>query len=804
MGYLLQDFRYAVRRLLKSPGFTLVSGATLALGIGAVTAIFSILHTLLLQPLPYEDPGRVAFVLGWDVQQDIMRFQVDAADYVEWREGSESFTATAAYRNWSVNLSGEGPAERLEGYRVEPGTFELLGVRPVVGRTVRPEEARRGEPVVVLSHSLWQRRFGADRSVVGRKVLLNREPWTVVGVMPEGFEFPQFNFKGDLWGPLHLDAAALADRNDSFGVVAVARLAPGTPVERAQAELDTIYRRLVADHPDDDEGRGARVIPIQELLAQQVAPALTALMAAVGLLLLIACANVAHLMLARSMERRREMAVRLALGAGRGRVARQLLTESLVLALAGGLSGLLLASWILEALRGSLPDLLLRAMPAFQTLGLHTPVLATCFGVTVATGLVFGLAPALRLSRSGPAVTLREEAATSSRRQRTGAVLVAAEVALSVLLLVGAGLLLRSFWNLTEVNPGFRPEGVLVMETSLPSEHYPDAVDRRAFFDELRRRVSGLPGVTAAGWVNVLPLSTANNSVTFQVEGRAAEAGETPRADLRVASPGYFEALGLTRVAGRGFTEADGPDAPTTAVVNQVFADRYLDGDTLGNTLQLGEAATPFRVVGVVGNVKHWDLIQPPRPEIYVPLAQVTRTRMSLAVRTAGTPEDLFAAVRAEVAAVDPDQPVFRLSTMEAFIARSLYLPSLSALLMAAFAGVALLLSAVGLAAIVAYAVGRRRREIGIRMALGARSAQVVRLVTGQGMSAVAAGAVLGLGGALAVSRLLASQLFGVGPWDPWTFGGVTAVLVVVALVASWLPARRAARVEPVVALREE
>lgn len=803
MRSLFHDLRHSVRRLLKSPGFTLVSAATLALGIGAVTAIFSILHTLLLQPLPYEDPDRVAFVLGWDVEQDILRFQVDAADYVLWRDEVESLAATAAYRNWSVNLSGEGPAERLEGYRVEPGTFELLGVRPVVGRTVRPEEARRGEPLVVISHSLWQRRFSADPLVVGRKVLLNREPWTVVGVMPEGFEFPQFNFAGDLWGPLHLDAAELADRRSSFSVTTVARLAPGVPLERAQTEIDTIYRRLVADHPDDDRSRGARIRPMQDLLAQQVRPALTALLAAVGLLLLIACANVAHLLLARSMERRREMAVRLALGAGRGRVVRQLFTESLVLAGMGGLAGLLLASWILDALRGTLPDFLLRAMPALQTLGLHGPVLATCFGVTVLTGVMFGLVPALRLSRSGSAVALREEGATTSRRQRAGAVLVTAEVALSVLLLVGAGLLLRSFWNLSEVNPGFRPEGVVVMETSLPSEHYPDAVARRAFFDELQRRAATLPGVTAAGWVNHLPLSTANDSVNFQVEGHAPEPGDSLRADLRIASPGYFEALGLDRVSGRGITEADGPEAPPTAVVNRVFAQRYLEGDALGKTFQLGAGATPFRVVGVVEDVKHWDLVRPPRPEIYVPLAQSTGPQMSLAVRTEGEPEDLFAAIRAEVAAVDPDQPVFRLSTMEALISRSLYLPTLSAVLMGAFAGVALLLAAVGLAAVVAHSVGRRRQEIGIRMALGARPSQVVRLVTGQGMVAVAAGAALGLGAALAVSRLLASQLFGVEPWDPWTFGGVTAVLVMVALVASWLPARRAARVDPRIALQE-
>jgi putative ABC transport system permease protein len=796
MSSLLHDLRYAVRRLVRSPGFTLVAAVTLALGIGAVTAIFSILHTLLLQPLPYEDPGRVAFVLGWDLRQDHMRFPVAASDYVEWRDAVESFAATTAYRNWSVNLSGTGPAERLEGYRVEPGTFELLGVRPLVGRTFGPEEARRGERVVVLSHSLWQRRFGGDRSVVGRKVSLNREPWTVVGVMPKGFEFPQFNFKGDLWGPLDLDAAALEDRSSSFAVVAVARLAPGVSVETAQAEMDTVYRRLVTEHPDDDENRGARVIPMQELLARQVRPALSVLMAAVGLLLLIACANVAHLVLARSMDRRREMAVRLALGAGRKRVIRQLLTESLVLAAAGGLVGLLMASWILDALRGSIPEFLFRVIPALQNLGIHTPVLAICLGVTLVTGLAFGLVPAVRLSRSVSA-TLREETATTASRSLTGAVLVGVEVMLSVVLLVGAGLLLRSFWNLTEVDPGFRPKGVMVMETSLPSEHYPDAVTRRAFFDELRRRIAALPGVTAAGWVSSLPLSTSNDTVTFRVEGRTAEPGETPRADLRIASPGYFEALDLARVAGRGITEGDDAEAPPVAVVNQVFAEKYLDGDALGKNLRLGDEETSFRVVGVVGDVRHWDLTQKPRPEIYAPLAQATWAQMSLAVRTQGDPTKLFAAVRAQVAALDPDQPVFRLSTLEAFIARSLYLPSLSALLMGVFAGVALLLSAVGLAGVVAYAVGRRRKEIGIRMALGARPAQVVRLVTGQGMLAVAAGSLLGLGAALAAGRLLAGQLFGVEPRDPWTFGTVTAVLVAVALFASWLPARNATRVDP-------
>lgn len=799
----LQLLRQATRRLLRSPGFSLVTVVTLALGLGAITAIFSVLHALLVVPLPYEAPERVAFVLGWDLHEDEMRFNVGSADYVVWRDGIESFSATAAYRYWSVNLSGAGPAERLHGYRVEPGTFDLLGVEPAIGRVPNAEEARQGERLVVLSHGLWQRRWGGDRAVVGGTVLLDREPWTVVGVMPEGFEYPQFNFTGDLWGPLHLDAAELADRSRSTSLVTVARLAPGVPVERAQTELDAAYARLVADHPDGDEHRGARVIPMQELLAQPVRPALTALMVAVGLLLLIGCANVAHLLLAQALQRRREMAVRFALGAGRGKLVRQLLAESLLLALAAGGGGLLLAAWMLEALRRSIPDFVVQAMPAVGSVGLHPTVLAVALGVTLLTGLLFGLFPALRMTRSGPAATLQRESHTATGRNRTGAVLVAAEVALSILLLVGAGLLLRSFWNLTGVEPGFRAEGVAVMSTSLPEQQYPEASARRSFFEEVERRLLALPGVEAAGWVSHLPLSTSNSSLRFEVEGRPAEPERTLRADFRIASPGYFDALGISRLEGRGFTTGDGPDAPPAAIVNRVFADRYLDGEALGRRLLLDGGETPFTVVGVVGDVRHWDLASPPRPEIYVPLAQVPRSTFSMAVRTAGSPEDLFPAIRTQVAALDPDQPV-RLSTLEASVARALYLPSLSATLMGSFALTALLLSSVGLAGILAVTVGRRRREIGLRMALGARSAQVVRLVLRQGMLAVLIGGAAGMAGALAVSRLLSSQLFGVDPYDPWTFAGVGLLLAVVALASAWVPARRAARVDPMVALQEE
>ena len=813
MGTLWQDLRYGARMLTRNPGFTAVAVLTLALGIGANTAIFSVINAILLRPLPYHDPGRVMFVLGWDLRRDAMRFNVSFPDFLDLREQNQVFDQMAAHRYWSVNLTGLEQPERLQGYRVTTNVFSLLGIEPFLGRTFLPDEGQPGtNRVVVLNHGLWKRRFGSDPEVIGRELTLHGQDYTVIGVMPPKFEYPQLNFKGDLWVPLPFNPGqARANRSSSFGVVAVARLKPGLPVQQAQAEIDTLCRRLEQQYPDTNANLGVRVIPMHEMLVRPFRLALLMLMGAVAFVLLIASANVTNLLLARHVARQKEFAIRAALGAGRLRLIRQLLAESLLLSLLGGGLGVLLALWSVDLMRASIPEFIVRAMPSVLEIGIDKQALAFTLLLSLLTVLVFGLVPAVRASRLDLREALQEggRSSTDSGRHRLRSLLVVSEVALSLVLLVGAGLMIRSFGNLLKVNPGFDSENVMAMNVSLPRDRYPGPRQITAFFRAVLERIAALPGVQSAGVVNTLPLSTSNATSAFTIEGGPAPApGEIPRTDFRIITPDYFQAMGIPLMKGRRFTEGDDEAAPDVVIINQALARRYFpDEDPISRRIRFGRPGSQgmwLEIVGIIGDVRHWDLISAPQAEAYVPLQQSPQRNMTVVLRAATDPTGLATAVRSEIQSVDPNQPVFNIKTMEEILARSLLPQTFPMALMAIFAGLALLLAAVGIYGVISYSISRRTHEIGIRMALGAQPRDIFKLVVGQGMVLTLAGVGVGLAASFALTRFLQSLLFGVSATDPATFAGVALLLAAVALLACYLPARRATKVDPMVALRYE
>ncbi len=819
MCTLFQDLRYGLRTLRKNPGFTLAAVLTLGLGIGANTAIFSIINTFLLKPLPFDDASKVTFVLGWNTARDQMRFNIPFADYVDLKTRSQDTSESrgapieemAAYRNWSANLTGGDVPRRVQAYQTTANTFDLLGVEPAVGRTFDAEDALGDGRVVILSHGLWQRRYGGDRLIIGRKVTLDGDDYTVIGVMPRAFEFPVFNYKGDLWVPLTADPAqAAADDRRRFGwVVAIARLSDEATVSAAQNELSATMTHLAEEYPETNAGLGVRVVPMHEMLTQYSKPALLAVFAAVFLVLLMACANVANLLLARAMKRSKEVAVRSALGAGMARLVRQLLTESVLLAMLGGALGVGLAYWILNLLRLAMPDFLLRVMPHVDTMGLDQATLGFALAISLLTGVLFGLVPALQTARTDVRSHLHEGFQGGSvRRQRLRQGLVVGEVALSLLLLVVSVLLMRSFQNLLAVDPGFEDQGVLTASMSLPSYRYEGPKERLPFFEQVAERVAALPGVESAGLVNHLPFSTSGSNTPFFVAGRPEpEPGTAPSANFRVASPGYLAALDIPLLQGRGIEASDRTGTPPVALVNRRLAEQTFPGESaIGQHLRLSSDPedTSVEIVGVVGNVKHWTLTGDNEPEIYVALAQNTPARMSLAVRGSVPPEQLTAMIRNEILTVDSQQPIFHVRTLEGMVAQS-RLPQTGALFMTAiFAALALILAALGLYGVIAYAVSQGTREIGIRLALGARAFDVMGRVLREALVLVAIGSALGLAGAWALTRFLSSLLYGISPAEPAAFLTAVPLLALVALLAAAVPAARAAQVDPIVTLRAD
>jgi putative ABC transport system permease protein len=807
MSTLLQDLRYGVRVLRMKPGFTLVAILALALGIGANTAIFSIVNALLVRPLPFENLDRMVAIWEKIPSRNVDRNETAAANYFDWRAQNQVFEHLGAYRWWSVNLTGVDAPERVQGYQVTASFFDMLGVRPADGRGFSPEEERPGQnQVAVLHHGFWQRRFAGDPQIIGKTISLNSVPYTVVGVMPPEFNFPK---GGEVLAPLALTPEQSQNRGDHY-LLTVGRLRPGVTLERAQAEMDTIARRLEQQYPRTNTGTGVALFPLRSDSVRFYEPALLVLFGAVGCVLLMACANVANLMLARASSRDKEIAIRAALGAGRLRIVRQLLTESLTLAFIGGALGILLALWGTDWIRAMIPAEFAPFIYGWKQIGLDLRVLGFTLGLSLLTGLVFGLVPALQASKPDLNTALKEGSRTSAvfSRRRLRSLLVVSEVAISFVLLIGAGLMMKSFAHLMTTDPGFNTESALTMELGLPAAKYREAAPRVAFFEQLLQRIEALPGVEAAGAVNHLPLGGSNSSIGLLIEGAPEPPpGQGIGGRYRVCSPRYFQALGMTLLAGRGFTDQDTADAPLVVIINETMARRFWPKEEpIGKRIRFPgnpERNPWMQVVGVVRDVKH-ELNLAVTPEFYRPYAQDAWREMNLVARTRTEPMALAAAIRSQVLALDNDQPVFRIRTLEQVRSESVLFQRFSVVILGLFGTLALILVAAGIYGVMSYSVAQRAHEIGIRLALGAQARDVLRLVVGQGLGLTSIGVAIGVAAAFGLTRLMERLLFEVSATDPSVFLVIALLLAAVALVACYLPARRAMKVDPMVALRYE
>ncbi len=811
MQTLLQDLRYAARMLFKRPGFTMVAIVALALGIGANTAIFSVINSILLRPLAYHDPERLV-TINHDYPKINLKASVSAPGYAHYRDNAKSFESVAAITGGSFNLTGGGDPERLNGARVTHNFFSALGATAARGRVFLPEEDQPGRnKVVVLNHGFWQRRFGGDRGILNQNITLNDESYTVVGIMPPSFQFGrELGQVRDIWTPIAFTPEQLSTNNltNEFLFV-VARLKPKVTIQQAQAELDTIAANLRQQFmPGADRSNwGLTTESFRELVVGDIRQALWILMGIVGLVLLIACANVANLLLARAADRQKEMAIRTALGAGRWRVIRQLLTESALLSVTGGAIGLLLAWWGISAL----VKVNEAQIPRASEIGLDWRVLAFTLGVALLTGIIFGLVPSLQISKADLHETLKEGGRTGSSAARgwVRGTLVVLEMALALVVLISAGLLIRSFWRLQQVNPGFVPQNVLAMSVTLPATKYREPVQRANFFKELLQQIRMLPGVRSAGACSILPLSGNNSSGSFRIEGRDVPQGQSlPHGDRWAATTDYFSTMKIPIVRGRFFDDRDTMESQPVAIIDETMQRKYWPNeDPVGKRISFqGGQQNPIwrEIVGIAGHVKHRGLEGESRVQYYIPHSQVQNANMNLAVRTDADPTSLAGVVRGAINGMDKDLPVFRVQTLEQYVIDSMAQRRFALTLLGIFALVALALASVGLYGVLSYSVTQRSHEIGIRLALGARVTDVLRLVIGQGMLLALAGVALGVVGAFLLTRLMANLLFGVTASDPLTFVAIALLLTLVALVACFVPARKAMKVDPMVALRYE
>ncbi|MDT7603651.1 MAG: hypothetical protein QOF61_1648 [Acidobacteriota bacterium] len=808
---MLQDARYGLRMLLKSPGFTLVAVMSLALGIGANTVVFSVVNAVLLKSLPYQEPESIVLAWGEDRALGEKRDQVSATDVADWRAQNHVFEDVATYGDWRPLLAeGAGDPERLPAAQVGDGFFKVMKGQALLGRTFLPEEQEDGKDfVVVLGYGLWQRRFGGDPSIVGKAINLSGRPHTVVGVMPQDFRsLPAglLETSAELYRPV-AEPPQETERG-SRHLRAIARLKPNVSLEQAQSEMSLIASRIEQQHPSENTNYGIHLVPLREDLIGKLRPALLMLFGAVAFVLLIACANVGNLLLARSSARQREIAIRAALGAGRARIVRQLLTESVLLALVGGGLGLFAATWgtsLIEAIGAQL-------IPWLGHIEMDARILAFTFAISILTGIVFGLAPAWRASRPDLNESLKEGARSGAgvSRSRMRSALVVAEVALSLVLLVCAGLLIKSVMRLRGVDAGFKSDHLATMNVWLPSIKYPKGMDRHNFYSRLVERVETLPGVEAAGVTSVLPVSGNFDGRTVELEGRTYGAGERPEVENYVVSPDYLRAMSIRLLRGRQLTAEDTADAPPVALVSETMARKlWGDVDPLGKRLRYYASdpkdVRPWRtVVGVVADVRLRSFDTQGGMGFYVPEAQAPNSAMALVVRTATEPAQIVPAVRGEIRAIDKELAVFNVKTMDEWVAQSILLRRFSMMMLGAFAALALLLASVGIYGVIAYTVSQRTHEIGVRMALGARSGDILRMVVRQGMGLTLSGVGLGLVGALALTRVMSGLLFEVSPTDPAIFASISVLLASVALLACLVPARRATRVDPMIALRYE
>ncbi len=805
MNTLLQDLRYGFRMLLKHKSFTIVAIIALGLGIGANTAIFSLVNGVLLRPLPYPDADRIVYFEGQNLERGIAQSNISAPDFEDWTNQSNAFAHTAFYwTGGAAFAAGNGEPERVPRAGVTSAFFDVLGVQPMLGRAFLVEEhPPNGPPVAILSEGLWKRRFGSDRDIIGKTITISARPVTVVGVMPGGFEFPE---ESQIWTPAGVNIAEESRDNRSYS--AIGRLKPGVKLEQAQTQISAINQQLALAHADTNKGWGVNLAILHELQVRAVRPSLLVLLGAVALVLLIACANVANLLLARAAARQKEIAIRTALGASRTRVIRQMLTESLLLSVLGGCLGLLLSVWLTELLVAMNPP----DSPRLSEVSLDYRVLAFTVAVSALTGILFGLAPALQASRLNVSGSLKEGGRTGTGHRRTDArsLLLIGEVALSLILLVGAGLLIKSFFRLQDVKPGFNPERVLIASLSLPSAKYKEDARRVEFYRELTTRLQALSGVEAAGAGLNLPLGASNYLIGrgFIPDGRPMTADEEVGAMYSTATPGYFEALQIPLLAGRLFNERDNADTPKTVIINRTAAIKSFGSEAgaLGKRLTIWrDEKFPREVVGVVGDVKPAALAEDGGAQIYTPHAQDGSWGfLTVVLRTTAAPAAMTATLRREVLSLDKDQPIYNVRTMDEVVAQSIGTRRVSMLLVSVFAGAALLLAAVGIYGVMAYSVTQRTQEIGIRMALGAQAGDVLRMVVRQGMTLALVGIGVGLAGAFGFTRMLASLLFGVNASDPLVYVGISFLLGFVALLACYLPARRAAKLDPMKALARQ